>query len=347
MIQSGITIFSLPRTIAETFGTNGWAMILAYSGLASLNIALIAALYRKGGGESVFQIAESRLPAFATAPVYVALIALWCMLAGLVCKQYIMILQMVAFPTASPSAIHMMFSFLLYLMLMKSVYTIGKMTTLFFYMSFSMVFLMFFHVDDVSLVRLTPYFMQGGDWDPRTMIDIFAAFLGYELAVFLIPFAGERRGFVKAVLAGNALVTFVYLSTTVVSLGFFGVAMLKTMKYPILNLLAYVEFPFVERIENVLYSLFLYKILLTAIMYLWAALETAKRLVPRAHPKWIALVLIGANLAMALPPQTLMEVEDWLRVVFETETLIAVFFPLLLLAMLPLRRRRPAGREGG
>ncbi|TLS53786.1 spore gernimation protein [Paenibacillus antri] len=347
MIQSGITIFSLPRTIAETYGTNGWVMVFAYAGLATIGIYLISVVHRKGGGESVFNIVESRLPTFATIPLYAALVLLWCLLAGLVCKQYIMILQMVAFPTTSPLAIHSMFGFLLYLLLVKSIYSISKTTTVFFYLSITMMFLLLFHIGDISLVRLTPYVLQGGTWDWRTILDIYAAFLGYELALFLIPYAGERRGFIKGVYAANAFVTFVYFSTTFVALGFFGVTMVKTMKYPILDLLAYVEFPFVERIENVLYSLFLFKILLTALMYLWAALETAKRIVPRANPKWLTVFLIGANLALAVPPTTLQEVEDWLRIGFETETLIALALPLLLIALLPLRKRRSTGGGSG
>lgn len=48
--QSGIILFTLPRITAHYMGTNGWLMLIPMFLLVTLNIMLISAVYRMGGG---------------------------------------------------------------------------------------------------------------------------------------------------------------------------------------------------------------------------------------------------------------------------------------------------------
>ena len=58
MTQSGIIIFTLPRQLAEHFGTNGWLFLVPCFVISSLNIYLISLVYHMGKGRSIFLILE-------------------------------------------------------------------------------------------------------------------------------------------------------------------------------------------------------------------------------------------------------------------------------------------------
>ena len=57
--------------------------------------------------------------------------------------------------------------------------------------------------------------------------------------------------------------------------------MLKVMLFPLLDLLAYIKLPFMERIENLFYGFFLFTTIITLVLYFWATGESTQRVFPK------------------------------------------------------------------
>ncbi|MCD8509527.1 MAG: hypothetical protein LRY73_06340 [Bacillus sp. (in: Bacteria)] len=74
MIQSAILLFSLPRILAEGFGTNGWLAVFLLSFIGLVNILLINLVYTKGKGRAVTSILEEALPKWIYYPMYLLMI---------------------------------------------------------------------------------------------------------------------------------------------------------------------------------------------------------------------------------------------------------------------------------
>lgn len=104
--------------------------------------------------------------------------------------------------------------------------------------------------------RFTPFILQGGHDQVKGGIEVYAAFLGYELSILLFPYVEKTKKSMTAIYVGNGLLSLSYLSLCLICFGFFSLGQLKRLLYPVLDLLAYIQLPFIERLENLLYGFF-------------------------------------------------------------------------------------------
>ena len=340
MIQSGLAILTLPRIVAESFGTNGWIVIIVCSLAASAHIWLISLVYRQSGGRSVFDILEQSIHKAVLFPIYAVLAILWILIGCLVLKQYILILQMSTYQTANPMVFKLVCDVLIFLMLLKGIYNITKVATVFYYLSFWILFLSFLLMDDFRWERVTPFLFAEGNPSLMDWLEVYIAFLGYELALFLFPYVSRKTKFTRAVLIGNGIVTVVYLVTVILAYGFFSFEQLRHLVYPVMDMLAYVELPFVERIENLLFSLFLYKIFITTALYCWVAVETLERMFQKVRRNMLSFVVMIAGYMISFIPKVTSEIRQWLLVLSSAQVGATVMLTLILLGLVYFQIRR-------
>lgn len=337
MIQSGVVVFTLPRLLAQYMGYNGWITLVLFGGIATINILLISFVYRLSHGKSIFQIIEHAMPKIVFYPIYLGLIIVWTMLGCLVAKQYVIIFQVFVFPTTHPMFIKILVDILTFILIIKGIYNISKAATIFFWMVIWTLALLLYFLSDFQWVNFTPFFLQESTDVVTGGLKIFTAFLGYELVLLLFPYA-DKKGFIKAVYAGNIVTVFSYLSVSLICFGFYSFVQLKKMKYPLIDLLSYIKLPFVERIENIIFALFLFTTMISITMYIWASTETAIRLLPRANKKWLSGILIIIAFVVSWVPDVLSEVEMWLQLFTFIEIGIAFGLPILLIIILMLSK---------
>ncbi|KIL39821.1 spore gernimation protein [Gordoniibacillus kamchatkensis] len=346
MIQTGVALFSLPRVLAVQFGTNGWLAVFLFGAIVAIHIWLMSYVYRHSGGRSIFDILEQSIPKFVLSPVYIGLICVWAMLCCLVSKEYILIFKMVAFPTTNPMIFELVVNLLTLWLLGMGVYNIAKAATVFFWFVIWMVFLLTFFYGEFRWARLTPFVFQGGELKMKELYSIYAAFFGYELVLLLFPYANPQTKLMRAAMAGNGLTVAVYLYTCLIAFGFFSLQQLKEMLFPVLDLLAYIKLPFIERIENLLYGFFLFTILITAVMYVWSAKEVSRRMFPRIKGGVLGFIILTLAYLVSYIPDVLSEVLDWLQIFSVIEFWIAFGLPALVGLVLLVQRRRGQPSNG-
>lgn len=337
--QSGIVLFTLPRVTAHYFGTNGWLMLIPMFVLVTLNIMLISAVYRMGRGESVFDILGASLPRFILIPLYVLLWGLFSMIGCLVIKQYALIYQMLIFPSTSDMVIKIFVDVLLFLYITKGIYTMSKANVIFSLLLLLQIPLAFYFLGEFDTARLTPFVFQEGTDRMEGFIRLYGAYMGYELTLFLFPYAENTKRWLKYVHLGNGITMFIYLLVTFLAYGFFGHKTLIHSSFPILDMNAYLRFPFIERIQNFLYSLFLFSIVHTGAMYYWSGQVVMSQVFRRMNWKVIVLLSMAATVGVGMIPKTLIKVESWFRYLTIAQMGFSFGFPLLLILLLLVQRR--------
>lgn len=337
MSQSGVVVFSLPRLLAEHMGYNGWITLIIFSGIVMLNILLISLVYRLGRGKSIFLIVEQALPKILVFPFYIILVSIWVILGCMITKQYVIIFQLFVFPTTHPMLIKVLVDTLAYILVIKGIYSISKASTSFFILVIWTNLLLLFFVKDFNWLNFTPFLLQDTTQEILGSLNIYASFLGYEIVLLLFPYT-EKKGFIKAVYIGNLINTVTYLAVCLICFGFYSFNQLKRMKYPLIDLLSYIELPFVERIENLFFGFFLFTTLLGTTLYFWAATETAQRVIPKVNIRWIVFFLISCSFIVSWIPNTLNEVEKWLAALSYIEIGVAFGLPILLLLILSVSK---------
>ncbi|TMU86653.1 spore gernimation protein [Bacillus sp. BHET2] len=336
MIQSGVTLFSIPRLSAEAFGTNGWIGLFILFGIVTLNILLIGLVNKWGKGQSIFVIIENVFPKWLFVPFYLFISVVFTLLATLVAKKYILLLQMLFFRD-TPSIVFVGMFFLLSFFLLKGcIYEIGKATVILFFMTIWTMLLLTFHLSEFSFTRMTTFIMQGEKDILSGGLNVYSAFLGYELSLFLIPYA--QKNFTKGVFFGNAITSFIYISVSFVCFGFFSFDYLINDLYPVITLIEYVKFPFVERVENLIFTLFALKVLITVVMYLWASKELVSHSFQKLRSNFISLFLLTIGTLVSFIPDIIREVDQWLKWLTYIDVGIAFLLPLLLIFLIGLNK---------
>lgn len=338
--QTGIVLLTLPRITAKYFGTNGWGSILIVFLFVTIDIMLMNLVYRLGHGASVFDILMSSLPRIILYPIYILLGALFAMIGCLVIRQYTMIYQMLIFPSTSDFLLKLVVDILVFLLVIKGIYTISKANVFFVVFLFIQFPIALYFIPSFDFVRLTPFFFQGGSNIMEGFIRVFGAFMGYEVMLFLFPYAEKNNKWLKYVHIGNGLTTLIYLLITLESYGFFNVDELIHLAFPILDMYAYVSLAFIERMQNFLYSFFILSILQTGAMYYWSSSIIFSQLLPRVPWKFSVFFIMTITFLITLIPKSLLEVEEWFRVMTIIEICVSISFPLLLIVLLFIQRGR-------
>lgn len=345
MTQAGIVMFTLPRSLADYFGTNGWLVLIPCFLLSSFNIFLISLVFRLGKGRSVFEIMEQSIPKWILYPFYIGLASVWLVFGCMIGKKYVLLFQMLSFPTTNPMIFKFAMDILLFLILIKGIYSISKTATLFFWMTTWMFLLLLWFFPAFRWERFTPFILQGGHDQVKGGIEVYAAFLGYELSILLFPYVEKTKKSITAIYVGNALLSLSYLSLCLICFGFFSLGQLKRLLYPVLDLLAYIQLPFIERLENLLYGFFLFLILMTVVMYWWAAEEAVKRIVPKLKTTVLVFVMMAVSYAISFIPKTLDQVNVWITNLGYASVGIAFGFPVLLLIVLLIQGKARSSHE--
>lgn len=340
MIQSGVVLFTLPRITAEAFGTNGWISIIIFGLVASLNIWLISIVYKMGQGSSIITILKASIPTMFLYPFFIFLIIVWSLLGSMISNHYVNLFQLVAFP-ATPQY-YLLFPLLLlsFLLIQTSLYSITKAVTVFFFLTIWTALALLFLIPQFTPVRFTPFIFKGETDFLLGGITVFTAFLGYELFLLFFPYVNKQSKLIKAALVGNLFTTFIYAITCLAAYGFFGYPYLINLPYPVIDMLGYVELPFIERMESLIFSFFIMKVITTTGLFYWGATELLKTMLPKLTHFFASFLIIFGSFLISFIPKTINEVTGWLDILAYTEAGIAFFLPIFLIIILFFQRSK-------
>ncbi|MDR6555581.1 GerAB/ArcD/ProY family transporter [Paenibacillus qinlingensis] len=340
MIQVGVGIFALPRVAAEYFGYNGWLMLVVIAAIVAFNIYLMWIVWKMGKGASIFVIFENYLPKWVIYPIYVILAFTWSFTASLVAKQYVLIFQVTAFPTANPMIFMFFITLLAYLLTIKGVYVISKASTVFFFLVMWMIILEVTFYNDLKLSRYTHYLFKEGKEYWLGAFNLFGSYLGFELCLLLFPYVQPKTRFFTSVQLANVFSFLIYLGVTLICFGFYSLQQLKLIMFPFIDLLAYIKFPFIERAENILFSFLLLRVLITIVMYHWAAGLCMQQIFKSRKIEHITLVMMGITYLISFIPSVLDEVGKWLFIATYFNIAYTFVLPLGLIGILSIQRWR-------
>ncbi|MFJ5762151.1 GerAB/ArcD/ProY family transporter [Neobacillus sp. NPDC093182] len=328
LIQSGVTLFSLPRLVAEAFGTNGWIGLIIISIIVNINLVLIWLVFKISKGKSMFEII-SIFPKWITLPFCLFIAVVWMLLGIMVMVKFTMIIKVLFYQNVSLIYLLSMFYILTYVLLKKDLYQIAKSTVVIFYFTVWTIFLLAFHLPEFSFIRLTPFIFEGETDMLKGGMSIFTALLGYELSILFIHMIERKQ--LKSLIAGNSITAVIYFGVTFVSFGFFSFEQLLREIYPVVTLLGYISFPVLERVENFTFSVFGLKVLMTTVMYLWGSKELVQYQFKRIKSNFLLIGILTISFFVSFIPKVIKEVEQWLTYITYAATVIAFLVPIFLL----------------
>lgn len=138
-----------------------------------------------------------------------------------------------------------------------------------------------------------------------TVKNTLISFAGFELAFILYPFLKQKAAAAKGIIIANTIALITFLHITLMSYVTFSPDEIRHILWPTLNLLKPIQFTFIERVEVIFLSFYLFLISTTIIPYLFAGSIGIGGLVGlKDHKKPLIVLLALLLITVTLLPNT-------------------------------------------
>ena len=304
----GTGIITLPRTIGDIAGRDGWLSVLLGALLVSIAATLIWLLCR-------------RFPT-KTLPEYSILI-LGKPLGILVSLFYVVYtislggiaLRIFAELGKTWSMIWTPMPVFLLAVLLTSVYisrmgavTLGRLMEIVMYLTGLALLLFLLPVRQFDLLNLRPVGAEGFGAIVSAVPEASFAFLGFEVMLVFFPFIINRDKVLRVTLSALGMITLLYIGNLILIYGVLGIEHTVNQTWPLINYLRIGSLPIVQRVDNLVLFIWTAQVLgVVAIQYFAGTFTLATLTRHHYHDIW-AITLWPVVYVMAIYPDRLPDV---------------------------------------
>lgn len=339
-VQVGVGLLTLPRELAEKAGTDGWIAIIIgwfFSTLASLIIIQVMKNYPNGTIIDLLTHYFGKWIGKIAAFIFVLYFAF---LGSIVFIREGLFIQFWVLPQTDLVILLFLLSIPSYLIVRNNITILGRYAELIFFMTIWMLLFYFTPLKEAHWLHLLPLIKEG--WKPiltAAKTTIFS-FLGFEIAFFLYPFLQNKQKASIGIFIANTITLVVFLIVTIVAFTFYSPDEITEFKEPTINLLKIIEFKFLERLEIVFLSLYIFVISTTVLPLFFATVFSTSQLFGKQdHSKYVGWLLFLNLVYVFFLPQSFDRNTQFQKGIEPISIILVYAFPLCLWIYLGLYSR--------
>ncbi|MGZ4107329.1 MAG: GerAB/ArcD/ProY family transporter [Tumebacillaceae bacterium] len=295
--QFGIGVLELPRTVAETAGTDGWMSVLIGWAIALLVSAVILQIMKRHPDDTLFDLFRRYFGKVIGGTGIVLYVVYYLFTAIMILLTTVFLLKVWILPKTPFFMLMFLLMIPTYLLVRNGVRVIGRYAELVFILALWMMIFLWIPLKDSHWLHFLPFFKGGWMKLALSVKTTVFSYSGFELAFFLYPFLKEKQKAWKGMVIANSMTMVVFVSVTIVCFAYFSPYEITQYRWPTLNLLKVVEFRFIERIEIVYLAFYLFVMSRTWVPVLYVvAFGTGQLMGKRDHrsvvPIYLALIVL-------------------------------------------------------
>lgn len=267
--QIGIGVLTLPREVADPSGTDGWIAVLIGWILAMIVSLVIINLMQKYETDTLFDLFNRLFGKWIGKAFSLCWVGYGAIITWYVIFTSVYIMQIWILPMTPHFWIIFLFLIPIYTITKNGLNVISRYSEFVYYSSLWMPPLLLFALKDSHWVNLLPVIKEG--WAPifGSLQTTILSFLGFEIAFLIYPFLNNKKKAYLGVIIANSMSMLIYMIVIIMSFIYFSPDQLDKLKWPTLNLLKTIEFPFIERFEIIFLALYFVILSMTVISYLY------------------------------------------------------------------------------
>jgi spore germination protein (amino acid permease) len=339
-VQVGIGLLTLPRELAEKAGTDGWIAIIIgwfFSTLASLIIIQVMKNFPDG---TIIDLVTHYFGKWVGKIAALIFVLYFALIGSVIFVREGLFIQYWVLPQTDLVILLFLLSIPSYLIVRNNITILGRYAELVFFMTAWMFIFYFTPLKEAHWLHLLPLIKEG--WGPiliAAKTTIFS-FLGFEIAFFLYPFLQNKQKASIGIVIANTLTLAIYIIITIVAFVFYSPDEITQYKEPTINLLKIVEYRFLERLEIVFLSLYLFVISTTVLPIFFSTVFTVSQLFGKQdHSKYVVWLLLLNLVYVFFIPQSFGRNTQLQKGVEPISLIIGYAFPLCLWGYLWLYSR--------
>jgi spore germination protein (amino acid permease) len=269
--------------------------------------------------------------------VYTLLISLAVLLVS------VKILQIWVLPKTPAFPIFIFLMFNTFLILRGGIRLLGRYAVFVFFFTLAMPILLLIPLKDSNVLYLLPVLKEGW-WPIITAVKTSAiAFIGFEITFVFYPYLKNKKDAVKGVVIANTITLIVYLHITFSSFIYFSPNEITDYLWPTLMLVKPIQFPFLERMEILFLSFYIFIFSTTFIPYIYFFMDGLTKLVNK--DKWNVpfLVLPVITILSYFLHPTYKQIEEFKNFTYTLSFYFFYAFPFLFLIYISVYKRFKKG----
>ncbi|PEJ56556.1 hypothetical protein CN692_17115 [Bacillus sp. AFS002410] len=291
-VQVGIGVISLPRVLEQKAGTSGWISLLI-GGILSLFISILIVKVREKDPSCSFYTYFTHCFGKVLGTIFSLFFTLFFLGTGFtVLLRSTLFIQSYILQDSSLLILLVVFLIPTYQFVTGGIQIIGKYVEVIFPIVIFFLVMLLFTLKQSNTHFIFPIIKDG--WAPifKAVPSTITSFLGIETIFVLYPYLEEKEKALKGVIIANGMITFLYLYVTIICFVVYSPDEIGKIFEPVLDILSVIEFQYVERLDFILFSLFLMVISKTWIMYIWISVTN---LAEMFQQKRIDYIFIGLS----------------------------------------------------
>lgn len=330
-VQLGVGVITLPREAAQIAGTDGWISIILCWILTTIASLIIIQIMKKYPNGTILDLISHYFGKWIGKLVTI-IFALYFLLAttGIFVRETLFI-QSWILPFSKLYVLVIILAIPSYMVASQNIQILGRYSVFVFFMSAWLAVVYLLPLKYANWLYLLPIIKEG--WLPiisSIKYSIFS-FLGFEVTFFLYPYLNNKEKASLGVIIANLMSMTVFLVVTVVVYAFYNPDQIMVFSEPTLMMLKVIELQFIERLEIVFFSFYLFIISTTVIPYLFFTVFCTSQLFGRQyHKKLLFLYLILTILYLIFFPPTFQSNLNVQRAIDYFGVSIAYIFPVIL-----------------
>ncbi|KYG90512.1 GerAB/ArcD/ProY family transporter [Metasolibacillus sp. FSL K6-0083] len=303
LVQScliGTGILQLPQKLSS-MGYSQAFMPILFSIIATITLWPMIWLNSKFPTNNLFQINEILLGKIIGKFFNFLLVLLFTIICIDSISSYMLLIQSTALPEQTITLPVICFLALLVYLVRGGIFAIARFSILTFFITIPMVLFTKWAIQKGEFSHFFPLFNFTFQEFYEATKNGYLSFLGYELILFYYPFIIQQKSAFKYATIGIWISGVLMLITTGVSVMYFSEWQLSNIEFAVLNIFKAGEYSFIERIDIIGMTLWIFLVYSTVALYLWAANQGFKSLILAKSQIHLYILVIAIFIALIIP----------------------------------------------
>ncbi|WP_172372035.1 GerAB/ArcD/ProY family transporter [Sporosarcina jiandibaonis] len=338
----GTTVLSLPHRLSS-MGYSQWWMPLLFGVVANLLLIPMIWLGLKYRNDTLFVIHEKLFGKWAGKTINAILLIYFIVVLSAVSSSFLQLIQVVALVDREITAPLIILLLMTIYIVHGGIKSIARFCIMSFFMTLGLLYFLNWGIADGDIRHTMPIFNFTAKQFFTASKKGLMAIGGFELISFYFPYIINQKKALKHASFGLWLSILFIFFFTFVSVMFFSEWQLKNVLYPVLNLFKEGQLSYLERLDVLGITMWVFLILSTTAAYLWAAKKGIDSI--RSSPKKTHLYFVAVFVFILVKFPYM---EAFQRILFERVfyLMYALFlWPILLCLIHMIKPKKNEGLE--
>ena len=343
-IVIGISILSLPSTVAMILNNSGWVAIIL-AGLVTVPfIIMIDKTMKFYPGKTFFEIGRETLGTIIFNLYLLVFLCYTILFLAYMNRTSAEVIKAYLLETTPTEVIIITMLFAISYIARGKIEDLGRMAMIIYPIIIGfIVFLILVNLPNMDYTNIYPMFNIKFKAIPKGVWTIFFSFTGYELLYFFLPYAEEGQETLKYSLKGMLFVTFTYLIVFFVTLSQFGIHQLKREIWPGIAVIRVVDLPgyFLENLDGIIIAAWVMVIFGTMGPILYTSGILLSGLFKTKTHEFFIPPLLPIVYIISLLPGNLVQVYEKLSMIINYFALVSIIImPTVIFIIAYIKKRR-------